>query len=497
MAELSERARSVRRRIMTEIMSRGTAPTMAELLAEFAMSKAEMARLMRDLEGAICVALQDEEHAGAPTFQDEVLIEPQPPLGELVYARPFAAFRNHYAVTVAGQQNWYAECAVEACAISGQFPGSEVIVDSVCRQTKAPVRLVGRDGFLVDYTPRTLRVHLAYPVREMPHRVAGWCDYNSFFVSEDAVTQWRAAHPEIGGDHTFTGANGLPDNRFDRAGKAPLRLSAHAASADIGATDADDGAYPYHPARAPCAGPILASYAKDAFGLATQWDGQLHSSAIPVSNQSKEVPMSRARVYAMVQQEKRDLAALLRELTPQEWESPSLCAGWRVRDVVAHVLYDGTPLLRYGSEVIRVRGSADRLNRLYLDRARGWSTEELLAAFEATIARSYSARIQPKLVLADLLIHQQDIRRPLNRLRTVPEGTLRMVLDNPDPFINPKRRLKGLRWTATDIQWTDGTGPEVHGPGEAIVMAVGGRPAALAQLDGPGVEILRTRLDGD
>ncbi|MGV7423183.1 maleylpyruvate isomerase N-terminal domain-containing protein, partial [Mycobacterium kansasii] len=90
---------------------------------------------------------------------------------------------------------------------------------------------------------------------------------------------------------------------------------------------------------------------------------------------------------------------------PQEWESPSLCAGWRVRDVVAHVLYDGTPVLRYGCEVIRVRGSADRLNRLYLDRARGCSTEELLAAFEATIARSYSARIQPKLVLADLLIH--------------------------------------------------------------------------------------------
>lgn len=207
--------------------------------------------------------------------------------------------------------------------------------------------------------------------------------------------------------------------------------------------------------------------------------------------------MSRARVYAMVQQEKRDLTALLRELTPQEWESPSLCAGWRVRDVVAHVLYDGTPLLRYGCEVIRVRGSADRLNRLYLDRAREWPTEELLAAFESTIARSYSARIQPKLVLADLLIHQQDIRRPLNRLRTVPEGTLRTVLDNPDPFIHSKRRLRGLRWTATDIEWTDGTGPEIYGPGEAIVMAVGGRSSALAQLDGPGVAILRTRLDGE
>jgi len=204
--------------------------------------------------------------------------------------------------------------------------------------------------------------------------------------------------------------------------------------------------------------------------------------------------MSRDDVYAMVQQEKRDLAALLRELSPQEWESPSLCAGWRVRDVVAHVLYDGTPLPKYAGEVIRVRGSADKLNQLYLDRARNWSTDVLLSVFESTIDRSYSAKIQPKLVLADLFIHHQDIRRPLNRPRTVPEGTLRTVLDNPDPFIHSKRRIRGLRWAATDVEWTYGSGPEVYGPGEAIVMAVAGRPSALAQLAGAGMDVLRSRL---
>ncbi|OHT84951.1 maleylpyruvate isomerase family mycothiol-dependent enzyme [Mycobacteroides saopaulense] len=204
--------------------------------------------------------------------------------------------------------------------------------------------------------------------------------------------------------------------------------------------------------------------------------------------------MSRAGVYAMVQQEKRDLAALLRQLTPQEWEAPSLCAGWRVRDVVAHVLYDGTPLPTYLYEVVRVRGSADKLNQLYLDRAREWSTDALLAAFEATIEKSYSAKVQPKLVLADLLIHHQDIRRPLNRSRTVPEGALRTVLENPDPFIDSKRKMRGLRWTATDVDWTHGSGPEVRGPGEAIVMAIGGRPSALADLRGDGVAALRGRL---
>ncbi|AMW22302.1 organomercurial lyase [Mycobacteroides chelonae] len=199
MAILTDEARALRGRIMAQVLTDGTAPTVAQLRSEFALSDGEVALLLRALEGAICVARQDQEHADSETFQDEVLSAPQPPLGELVYARPFATFTNHYAITVDGQQKWFAECAVEACAISGQFPGAKVIVDSVCRQTKQPVRLVGRDGLLVDFSPKTLRVHLGYPVREMPHRVVGWCDYNSFFASEDAVNQWRAEHPGIAG----------------------------------------------------------------------------------------------------------------------------------------------------------------------------------------------------------------------------------------------------------------------------------------------------------
>ncbi|MFI1912034.1 organomercurial lyase [Nocardia sp. NPDC020380] len=199
MAELSARARAIRQRVMDQIRKRGTAPSIAELRSEFELSDAELSADLRDLEGAICVARQDEEHAGSSVFQGEPLDTPQPALGEIVYARPFASFANHYRITVDGEQRWFAECAVEACAISGQFPGSEVVVESVCRQTKEPVRLVGRDGVLVDYSPSTLRVHLGYPLREMPDRVVGWCDYNSFFASEEAAEQWRREHPGIHG----------------------------------------------------------------------------------------------------------------------------------------------------------------------------------------------------------------------------------------------------------------------------------------------------------
>lgn len=197
MAELAIAARVIRERIMKQVRASGTAPAIADLHAESGLPEQEFRGLLRDLEGAICLALQDEEHADSPLFQDEPY--PQPALGEIVYARPFAAFPNHFRVSVDGVQRWFAECAVEACAISGQFPGAEVVVDSVCRQTGEPVRLVGRDGVLVDFAPETLRVHLGYPLREMPHRVVGWCDYNSFFASEQAARQWQREHPEVRG----------------------------------------------------------------------------------------------------------------------------------------------------------------------------------------------------------------------------------------------------------------------------------------------------------
>ncbi|APA97106.1 alkylmercury lyase family protein [Nocardia seriolae] len=199
MAALGARSRDIRQRIMDQVRRSGTAPTIAELRAQFQLSDEELSADLRDLEGAICVARQDAEHADSPVFQDEPLADPQPALGEIVYARPFATFPNHYRISVDGQQRWFAECAVEACAISGQFPGSEVVVESVCRQTKVPVRLVGRDGILLDFAPKTLRVHLGYPLREMPYRVVGWCDYNSFFASEDAADQWRSEHPDVHG----------------------------------------------------------------------------------------------------------------------------------------------------------------------------------------------------------------------------------------------------------------------------------------------------------
>ncbi len=192
--------------------------------------------------------------------------------------------------------------------------------------------------------------------------------------------------------------------------------------------------------------------------------------------------------------ERRELANLLRNLSPDDWESPTLCTGWRVRDMVAHLLYDATPTPVYLYDMARVGLSVDRLNERYLRKAESFTTAELLRRFESSIDRGFAATTAPRLALFDVLVHQQDIRRPLGLARTIPERRLRAVLDHPDPFVKPLDRMRGLRFEANDIDWSHGEGPAVRGPAEAIIMAIAGRPDSMNDLAGEGAGELSRRL---
>ncbi len=100
--------------------------------------------------------------------------------------------------------------------------------------------------------------------------------------------------------------------------------------------------------------------------------------------------------------------------------------------------------------------------------------------------------------LTDLIVHGQDIRRPLGRERTIPEDRGRAVLDflttgRTFGFV-PRGRLKGLRLEATDLDWSWGGGQQVRGSVEALIVAATGRAAALDDLEGEGVANLRARM---
>jgi uncharacterized protein (TIGR03083 family) len=202
----------------------------------------------------------------------------------------------------------------------------------------------------------------------------------------------------------------------------------------------------------------------------------------------------------MARDERADLAAFLATLSPSQWQAPTLCAKWRVRDVVAHVIsYDELDARGLLVHVIRGRFRSDRINALALARYGTRSPEQLLALLTAHLnPRGLPAALRCKVALTEGLIHHQDIRRALARPRAIPPErllpALRTALIGPD--IGGFWRIRGLRLVATDLDFSAGLGPEVQGTAEALLMATSGRRGVVRELSGPGQRKLARRIGG-
>lgn len=196
--------------------------------------------------------------------------------------------------------------------------------------------------------------------------------------------------------------------------------------------------------------------------------------------------------------EREDLVEFLAQLTPEQWEQPSLCTGWRVRDVVGHIVgYDELS----GAETVRefLRGGLypPRINAAVLARHAGRSADELCATLaEHVVPRGLTTGFGGRIALSDGMIHQQDIRRPLGLPRQIPHDRLVTVLDfaRYAALLRGAWRARGVRLVATDLDWSFGRGPEASGPAEALLMVMVARPCALADLTGPGVDRLCRNL---
>ena len=206
-----------------------------------------------------------------------------------------------------------------------------------------------------------------------------------------------------------------------------------------------------------------------------------------------------AETAAAVGEERRRLAARLTTLTPEQWGAPSLCSAWTVRDVLAHLTTTtrlSVPVVL--REALRARGSFDRMEvAMAADRAARWSTAELLEQLRSSAESSRrfpgSASLDP---LMDLVIHAQDIARPLGLAYSSPAPAVTTCLAHVvgNRFMGAPERVAGLRLASTDSSWTHGAGPEVRGPDLDLLLAVSGRPEGLRALTGPGVAVLTGRL---
>jgi uncharacterized protein (TIGR03083 family) len=205
-----------------------------------------------------------------------------------------------------------------------------------------------------------------------------------------------------------------------------------------------------------------------------------------------------ASPWPTIHSERQALADDLEGLTDEQWATPSLCTGWSVRAVLAHMTgaAEMTPL----TFLPKLAGSGFKLTKLneknIAERVKG-SPADTLSRFKSRINSSKHPPGPVDTWLGETIVHSEDIRRPLKISHDYPVDALIRVADSyrkSNLVIGGKKRVAGLTLRATDADWTTGSGPEVAGPMVSLLLALTGREATLKDLKGDGVATLAARM---
>jgi uncharacterized protein (TIGR03083 family) len=202
-------------------------------------------------------------------------------------------------------------------------------------------------------------------------------------------------------------------------------------------------------------------------------------------------------VWTMVHAERAALIADLEGVDGPRWDEPSLCPGWSVHDVVAH-LVDTARTTRLGFVVAMARAGFDfdRQNAHGVARERGASPAQTLEKLRGGGHRTPTPPAPRDSRLVEEVVHGEDVRRPLGLVRAYPPEAvtraLRLQLRTPAAFGGAKETATRVRLTATDADLALGDGPEVRGGALALLLAVSGRPVAPEELAGPGLAVWGT-----
>lgn len=207
--------------------------------------------------------------------------------------------------------------------------------------------------------------------------------------------------------------------------------------------------------------------------------------------------MKASDTWKYIHIERAAMADTLADLSPEQWASPSWCDRWTVRTTAAHILVaaEQTPgrfylqLLRAG---LRFNAYTERTAQNLAD----LEPSKLVARLRARTTTTNRPPAPTIAMLGEIVTHGADIRMALGLPHRPDDAALIAVADNysrTNLLIGAKRRIAGLRLSATDVDWSTGTGPEVTGPLLALIMAMSGRHQACQDLAGEGVTSLAYR----
>jgi uncharacterized protein (TIGR03083 family) len=195
------------------------------------------------------------------------------------------------------------------------------------------------------------------------------------------------------------------------------------------------------------------------------------------------------QIWQTIDSERARTADLLAGLTDAQWAHPSLCAGWTVREVAAHLtLAPHTTVGGVLRDIARARGSFNRMVDQTARRSARRPPAEIVADLRGIVGtRKLAPGQKLKDALMDVMVHAQDIALPLGIDHHMPADAAVVAAEHlwrmGFPF-HAKRKMAGHRLVATDADWAAGEGTEISGPVEALVMLLAGRTATIPRLTG-------------
>jgi uncharacterized protein (TIGR03083 family) len=207
--------------------------------------------------------------------------------------------------------------------------------------------------------------------------------------------------------------------------------------------------------------------------------------------------MATTSPWPLIHAEREALIADLGTLTDDQWAARSLCGDWTVRDVLGHMI--ATAKMTPPKFVVSMAAAGFRFNAMTAKGVAAEATAEPadgLANFRGHMKDTTHPPGPVEAMLGEAVIHSADIRKPLGMAHEYPEEALVRVADfyrASNLIVGAKQRIDGLTLRATDTDWSTGSGPEVTGPHLSLILAMTGRPAALADLSGAGLGTLKSR----
>ena len=209
--------------------------------------------------------------------------------------------------------------------------------------------------------------------------------------------------------------------------------------------------------------------------------------------------LSPASVWPVVHAERRALFEDLQALGPQQWQTPSLCPGWDVHDVLAHLIDSArTTRLGFVRRMIAAGFDFDRDNAVGVAREKKEDPNRTLAGFAVILPLTSTPPAALATRLVESFVHGEDIRRPLGIEREYPAGEVAKALayqvNTTVKMGGGKEAAAGWRLVASDADFAHGSGPEVTGRAIDLLLAVSGRAVDPGELGGPGARGFVDRL---